>query len=780
MGNTKNLLGQIVLRLGLALALIVVLGWQWQRFMSQPSHFVPELIRMPLKVGEARILGRNELAAHQADTAHLRVRRDTSGAWWLANVSESRAVEVQRGDSEALMHSLTLVSGQHIAVGGQALAVIATAPRLVLQNAASVHWAYDGKRLFRNGEALPRCPENSWLNSINRNTWNFFAPAALLQLPTGMEVGGLLACANRLPLAEVSRESARIVLDHGRFVLRAGGAASVARAICVAASVNGNCAPGKSLYALEQPLQGIDRLVVGRTRFAVGVTGNELQLRPQTRVRLFDSASPTVPDGLSWKTVAVDVWHWPYALSPWLGLAGGVLLVSLLAAALQRNRWAQSDRLALSISVGCGLALLGVLAKWAGGELGSGWSLGLITLAAGMMVFVPQRSLLQQLTLGLFTLLLCIGLATQFALGLAADESHGLQFFQSNAAVATAGLSVLFVYLQLLSADRLKKISQQFMEKSLLLLALAALGSLLLEVLFGNEAGVFGVQPVELSKLALVLLAAHVLALRLDWNNEPSWLRRIWLWWRYLLPLLVFVALVAMALFLAHDFSPVVLLCSWLVGMTLAWSFASGRSMAFMLAVVLLSAGTYAIWAAHEHGAEWLGSIGLYSDRLEVWVNPGLHPHNGEQIRRGMALAVDGGLHGVEAAHPWHLPEVQNDFAPDYFLSRFGATGGAILFGLQMLYLGCLLTVGWNALQVGSGNCRATLIGRLRFFALWGAAAMLFGHFAVSWGTNLGWLPVMGQPMPFVSAAGSLLAFFLFPLQLLYVSNPTNEKEHKS
>lgn len=780
MENTKNLLGQIVLRLGLALTLIVVLGWQWQHFMAQPRHFVPELIRVPLGVGEARVLGRNEIAAHQADTAHLRVRRDESGAWWMANVSENRAVEVQRGDSEALMHSLTLVSGQHIAVVGQSLEVIETAPRLILQDAAGVRWAYDGKRLFKNGEALPRCPENSWLNSINRNTWNSFAPAALLQLPTGMELGGLLACANRLPLAGVARESARIALDHGRFVLNAGNATGAARAVCVDAKSGGNCAQGKSLYALEQPLQGVDSLVIGRTLFAVSIAGDELQLKPKTRVRLFDSASPTVPDGLSWQMTAVDVWHWPVASSPWPWLAAWGLLVVMFSVVLQRHYRIKSDWLVLNISVGCGMVLLGVLAKWAGGALGVGWSLGLITLTAGLMVFVPQRSLLQQMTLALFTLLLCIGLATQFALGLAADESLGLQFFQSNAAVASAGLAVLFVYLQLLSADRLKKISQQFMEKSLLLLALAALGSLLLEVLFGNEAGVFGVQPVELAKLALVLLAAHVLALRLDWNSEPSWSRRIWLWWRYLLPLLVFVALVAMALFLAHDFSPVVLMCSLLVGLTLAWSFASGRSMAFMLAVVLLSAGTYAIWAAHEHGAEWLGSIGLYSDRIEVWVNLGLHPHNGEQLRRGMALAVDGGLHGVEAAHPWYLPEVQNDFAPDYFLSRFGAIGGAVLFGLQMLYLGCLLTVGWNALQVGSGNCRATLIGRLRFFALWGAAAMLFGHFAVSWGTNLGWLPVMGQPMPFVSAAGSLLAFFLFPLQLLYVSNLTNDKEQKS
>jgi cell division protein FtsW len=286
------------------------------------------------------------------------------------------------------------------------------------------------------------------------------------------------------------------------------------------------------------------------------------------------------------------------------------------------------------------------------------------------------------------------------------------------------------------------------------------------------------VQPVELAKLALIFLSAHVLARRLDWDGEPSWLERLKLWWQFLLPLLVFVALVLMALLLAHDFSPLMLLAAWLIGLALAWSLASGRILAFVLAVGLLVGGATSIWVAHEHGAEWLSRIGLYSDRMEVWVNPGLHPHNGEQFRRGLELAGEGEVYGTEAVHPWRVPEVQNDFAPDYFLSRFGAIGGAALLGLQMFYLGCLLTLGWMYLPVREGDCRAMLFGRLRFFALWGGAFMLAGHFAVSWGTNLGWLPVMGQPMPFISAAGSMLAFFLFPLQLLYVSNPTIEEEN--
>ena len=40
----------------------------------------------------------------------------------------------------------------------------------------------------------------------------------------------------------------------------------------------------------------------------------------------------------------------------------------------------------------------------------------------------------------------------------------------------------------------------------------------------------------------------------------------------------------------------------------------------------------------------------------------------------------------------------------------------------------------------------------------------MFGHFLLSWGTNLAIFPVMGQPMSFLSAGGSHLLFFICPL----------------
>lgn len=151
-------------------------------------------------------------------------------------------------------------------------------------------------------------------------------------------------------------------------------------------------------------------------------------------------------------------------------------------------------------------------------------------------------------------------------------------------------------------------------------------------------------------------------------------------------------------------------------------------------------------------------------------MDPVLHPHSGDQFRRAIALSGLGGEFGSETNHAWQVPEIQNDFAPTYFLARFGAVGGAVLVGLQAVYLASLLSLGWDSLcGIVAGDFRSSWAGRLRFFALWGGTFMLAGHFAISWGTNLGWLPVMGQPMPFLSAAGSLIAFFVLPLQVIGV-----------
>src|SRR5205823_2866632 len=101
-------------------------------------------------------------------------------------------------------------------------------------------------------------------------------------------------------------------------------------------------------------------------------------------------------------------------------------------------------------------------------------------------------------------LLLAVGLLFQLELGLGAMESSWLRHFQKTAALLAIGAGVA-------GSARMPgvRMRQASIERLLLVLAAVALAALLLQVAYGDETGVFGVQPVELAKLALTVLTAH-------------------------------------------------------------------------------------------------------------------------------------------------------------------------------------------------------------------------------------------------------------------------------
>ncbi|MCU0808524.1 MAG: hypothetical protein MUC53_11515, partial [Candidatus Contendobacter sp.] len=118
-----------------------------------------------------------------------------------------------------------------------------------------------------------------------------------------------------------------------------------------------------------------------------------------------------------------------------------------------------------------------------------------------------------------------------------------------------------------------------------------------------------------------------------------------------------------------------------------------------------------------------------------------------------------------------------NDFTPAFFLSRQGGAAGLGLVGLQAAFILLLLMIADRTLDwIGRGDYRLTALGSFAYFTLYGGAALLGAHMLVSWGANLGFLPIMGQPMPLLSAAGSHLTLFVLPIVALAVA--VEEKSH--
>jgi cell division protein FtsW (lipid II flippase) len=165
-------------------------------------------------------------------------------------------------------------------------------------------------------------------------------------------------------------------------------------------------------------------------------------------------------------------------------------------------------------------------------------------------------------------------------------------------------------------------------------------------------------------------------------------------------------------------------------------------------------------------------------DRILVWSQPELHPHSGSQVLAGMDRVAEGGWLG---ARDWFgnneevmkVPAVQDDFITAFLLNRFGGYAGMALLGLQLLYLMLLFTVSGSIERATeSGDFREQQAGRVLGFALYGLGWMHAIHWAIAWCNTLGLLPVMGQPMTWLSAGNShLMGFALLSLVIALVTS---------
>lgn len=762
-----------------------------QMFAAMPQRAVLQSASLSLQPGQAAVLGRQALAAPAADVQHLRVSRNAAGAWSVQNVSPSRAVEMRRDGHDELLRSMALQSTQHLLVAGQAWWIQERGDELVLEHRGSGRrWLFDGAVLSSaEGQAQPVCSDAT-ISGRLRYAWNTHAPA-WLRWPTALHWGGNVACMNYLPAAHLQPSALMLQRRQGQFWL--SGPAAETRRVCLDAVDADGCDPGAALYEQSAPLDGVSHLVVGRTRFALQMQGNTLSLRPLRRSGwlhagaeppLLAVSGPQAAPGvasrgaaLTWQTSARHPWRWPATVPPLLAAALAFAAAVAVAAVAHLRRWGPQPGGGLAMGLSLALAAASGWAYLVGPALGEAWSLALASLALATTVVLPIRTGWAWLSHVLVALMVSAGLALQLQLAAQALDTGGWAYFQKTAAMAAGGLfaaQALAWWLrgQAMPGARLHAPGLVTLEVALVLPAAAALALLALQAFFGAEEGVFGIQPVELTKLALVLLGAHALALRLEWARQGGW-RRWSLWLRMVMPVLLFLALGATALLLLDDYSPLLLMAGWLVGATLAWCVAAGSWGAGVLLLLALAGTVQGVLWVQGDGLAWLQAHGFYGDRFAVWLEPLRHPHSGEQVLRAMRVASMGGLGGDALAPAWRVPAVQYDMAPAFFTGRFGVAAAAALLVVQLAYVGSLLMLGWQALMAaGPGDFRRRWGLRLVFFAAWGAAALFTSHLVLSWGTNTGALPVMGQPMPLLSAGSSVIAMLVAPLQMLWLLQP--------
>jgi len=751
----------------LAGALLAALcALQMVALLRAPAAWMPAQVAVVLGRGASLALDHAALGAPTADGGRLQLRHDDQGEWWVADDGTGHPLLVQDGAHVRRGGSAVLAPGQDFQLGALRLHVTAAGPDGVELEAGSTHWHYDGALLRRDGKPQPTCPD-ARLGTRLAGLWNRTVPGPLA-FGRPLVFGGNLDCGNRIAIAGLPAPAATLA----RAAAGDGIALTAAPAVPLLLAEDGRA----SLLAGRPLRLGAGTvLVAGRTRLALAPDGDVLHLHPTGHVGLYADAQLRLPPGVTWAWARRAPWDLPpQAIGPLfavLALAGAGALACVL-----RPGARGPVRARLRTSAAAGMALLlagaGTVLFWlqrGGAPAGPGIGLVVAGTALAFALLAPRRC---DPVLASALPLLALGLLAQLDLGLGAPDSAWLRHYNKTAALLALGTGVATLALL---ARPLRRLSQARIEAGLLLLTGIALAGLLLEVAYGDETGVFDLQPVEFAKLALAALSAHCLALACADGPAPggAWRRGL----RLAVPVLLFILLTGVALVQVDDYSPLVLLALWAGTMMLAQALALRRRATACTLAGLAVCAVLAVALLRGAGADGIARWDFYADRFLVWLDPGTHPHTGQQLLLGARAIAQGGWRGIDGMFglaalgldpgtALRIPAVQDDFAASFFLQRHGLAASVGLWLLQALFLGALLRLAVRCWLTGAHahDFRVAWLARLRCFFLAGGAAFAFGHFLLSWGTNLAIFPVMGQPMSFLSAGGSHLLFFICPL----------------
>lgn len=108
-----------------------------------------------------------------------------------------------------------------------------------------------------------------------------------------------------------------------------------------------------------------------------------------------------------------------------------------------------------------------------------------------------------------------------------------------------------------------------------------------------------------------------------------------------------------------------------------------------------------------------------------------------------------------ERASPFSIPAVHDDFAAAYVIHAFGVDMGIVLAMAQIIFVLCMFGVGLGALTHLASPSHVSWERNFRRFVGITCVTLAFltgFQFLLGWGNTYGLLPVMGQPMTFVSA----------------------------
>jgi cell division protein FtsW len=259
----------------------------------------------------------------------------------------------------------------------------------------------------------------------------------------------------------------------------------------------------------------------------------------------------------------------------------------------------------------------------------------------------------------------------------------------------------------------------------------------------------FTLQPSEFLKLALIMYMAWFISNREQEVDDPK---------RVTLPLLA-VGAAAIVLVMAGGDLGTAVIFSFIMFGVLALS---GAPLKTLGQVALVGVALAAIAAATSASR---------MARITAWLNPGTASSEAFnwQYEHGTWALAAGGVFGVGLGNSkmkWSwIPEVENDFIFAVIGEELGLIGGLVVIGLFALLVASLLRVMFR-----SQNTFARV-------ATLGVVVWIISQGTVNISVVLGLLPVLGVPLPLISAGGSSLIATLAAIGLVLAFEKDNHRQ---
>ena len=266
--------------------------------------------------------------------------------------------------------------------------------------------------------------------------------------------------------------------------------------------------------------------------------------------------------------------------------------------------------------------------------------------------------------------------------------------------------------------------------------------------------GGLGVQPVELAKIAMVIVLAKFFSNRLQRFQSGK---------HVIVSAFICLSFVFLVM-LQPDFgSALVLLGTWFIMLILTGM--SRRVIAIILVILILLSLVAWLFVLQDYQKE----------RVAVFLNPAADPlGSGYNVSQALIAIGSGrffgrGLGFGSQSQLKFIPEAQTDFIFAVIAEELG------FFGVALVIV-CWGVIFYRLLRVAR---RAP--DDFGLFVVLGIMSIFFIHLVVNVGMNMGLLPVMGISLPFISYGGSFLVSSLIMLgiaQSVRIDGSTDRGEH--